>query len=448
MRRLHADTQGRQRGVAAGKDTKTRASDDKADGENLCTEAGMGAGRVAESDEKCPAADAMQQAFFQVRVDVASKDPRKAREHLVATAAAKVRRHPTVPADPDDATQPWQAALAEDMAVELPAAHCAFAGCTWQTDTADEVYEHVLQKHGDIVLPIAEMVHPSNEDEMLRVAAAYHEIVAHAIRDGAPLSAYSLHRRSLKMYAHATQQKNIASPICFMCACTFPWVRGRRGNEISWEQPFRAMEKDSSTVSHFGTWTMSEVKMRFSVAAYLRDYRGEPGNSALDLQSDAWEGKDFDDWFVTIPTAGGEVRVLCCPEDQVCKRRCEERGTACPECSVPLCTECKEEVERPRQWRTAAVPPVPRRSLANDLMAFYAPDRMYTEDMTVMEMICCSPCITSMICFSLEVKFHSAEETGKSRESLFDSVAGFHIGRLAARGNATSFMLPWQGILQ
>eukprot|EP00959_Pyramimonas_sp_CCMP1952_P413672 8667760-Pyramimonas_sp.AAC.1 len=54
-----------------------------------------------------------------------------------------------------------------------------------------------------------------------------------------------------------------------------------------------------------------------------------------------------------------------------------------------------------------------------------------------MEMIYCSPCITSMICFSLEVKY----------PNLFDTVAGTQETRVAARGNATSFALPWQGIL-
>ena len=53
-----------------------------------------------------------------------------------------------------------------------------------------------------------------------------------------------------------------------------------------------------------------------------------------------------------------------------------------------------------------------------------------------------------MIWFSLEVKYQSDQESSKGREKLFDSAAGFHSGRLAARGNATSFMLPWQGILQ
>ena len=97
----------------------------------------------------------------------------------------------------------------------------------------------MAEEHRDIVLPIAEMVNPLDEEERLRVEAAYREIVGSAIRKGAPLSAYSLHRRSLKQYAKGTARKNIASPICFICACTFPWVRGRRGNQIEREQLFK-----------------------------------------------------------------------------------------------------------------------------------------------------------------------------------------------------------------
>ena len=101
----------------------------------------------------------------------------------------------------------------------MPTVHCAFAGCTWRSEDVDDVYEHVREEHRDVVLPIAELVHPSDEDELLRVAAAYHEIVAHAIRAGAPLSAYSLHRRSLEMYAHATQeQKHRVSDMFYVCA--------------------------------------------------------------------------------------------------------------------------------------------------------------------------------------------------------------------------------------
>eukprot|EP00959_Pyramimonas_sp_CCMP1952_P450041 9423065-Pyramimonas_sp.AAC.1 len=132
------------------------------------------------------------------------------------------------------------------MAVELPAVHCAFVGCMWQSENVKELYEHVREEHGAVVMPIANLIHPEDEDEDLRVEAAYHAIVAHAVRGGAALSAHALRRRSLARYAEATKQKSIASPICFLCACTFPWVESRRGNHISWEQPFKASEADPS----------------------------------------------------------------------------------------------------------------------------------------------------------------------------------------------------------
>ena len=53
-----------------------------------------------------------------------------------------------------------------------------------------------------------------------------------------------------------------------------------------------------------------------------------------------------------------------------------------------------------------------------------------------------------MICFSSEVKCQSDAEEKPRKEELCDSAAGFHDGWLAARGNATSVMLPWQGTLQ
>ena len=57
--------------------------------------------------------------------------------------------------------------------------------------------------------------------------------------------------------------------------------------------------------------------------------------------------------------------------------------------------------------------------------------------MTVLEMICSSVCITSMICFSKEVKYGH----------LLDTSVHMQDTRVAARGNATSFLMPWQSIL-
>ena len=62
---------------------------------------------------------------------------------------------------------------------------------------------------------------------------------------------------------------------------------------------------------------------------------------------------------------------------------------------------------------------------------------MYEDKMTVLEMICSSVCITSMICFSMEIKYGH----------LLDTSVHMQDTRVAARGNATSFLMPWQSIL-
>ena len=82
-------------------------------------------------------------------------------------------------------------------------------------------------------------------------------------------------------------------------------------------------------------------------------------------------------------------------------------------------------------------PKLPAGALANDMMMFYAPREIYAEQMTVMEMICASPCITSMICFSLEVKYGN----------MFNTHVHMNRHRVGGRGNATTFPMPWQAIL-
>ena len=82
---------------------------------------------------------------------------------------------------------------------------------------------------------------------------------------------------------------------------------------------------------------------------------------------------------------------------------------------------------------------MPPAALANDLMIFYAPEILYSKNVTVMEIICASVCLTSMICFTLEAKYRN--------ENPFDSEVHMAEHAMGARGNATSFMLPWQDIL-
>ena len=109
----------------------------------------------------------------------------------------------------------------------------------------------------------------------------------------------------------------------------------------------------------------------------------------------------------------------------------------CQHCEVPLCKDCATVVEQPWGIFDGLYPQPPPRALSNDLMIFYAPKSIYEDQMTVLEMICSSVCITSMICFSMEVKYGHLLDT---RVHMQDTI-------VAARGNATSFLMPWQSVL-
>ena len=83
---------------------------------------------------------------------------------------------------------------------------------------------------------------------------------------------------------------------------------------------------------------------------------------------------------------------------------------------------------------------MPPAALADDMIIYYAPTELYAENTTVMEMLCASVCITSMLVFTLENKYRG--------HRAMDEFAHGNGHRMAARGNATSFPRPWQNVLK
>ena len=131
--------------------------------------------------------------------------------------------------------------------------------------------------------------------------------------------------------------------------------------------------------------------------------------------------------------------ILCCPEDKYCEKRIiNDRGHpgfCCSECQLPVCNECLTVMQA--NGDHLALPPA---ALANDLMIYYAPRELYEHKVTMLEMVCASVCITSMICFTLEKKFRN--------EKPLDAEIGMNRHHMGARGNATSFPLPWQDLVR
>ena len=143
---------------------------------------------------------------------------------------------------------------------------------------------------------------------------------------------------------------------------------------------------------------------------------------------------EFDDWQLIVPFAERPLSILCCPEDRCCKsqhsQKCLESKTLCKDCELPLCRYCEAALMNPKGAQ------MPLEALTNDLMIFYAPQILYEREVTMMEMICASVCLTTMISFTLEKKYR-----GKEQRLLNQSV---HMQRhtIGTRGNATSFPMP------
>ena len=175
-------------------------------------------------------------------------------------------------------------------------------------------------------------------------------------------------------------------------------------------------------------------KERVSKLFGLRTYCGTYGRTSASrtLRED---DRQFDDWHVRIKFEEEEVKVLCCPEDVLCCRRDGQDHSStecCTECRAPVCTECAHDID-------VEMPFLPPAALANDMMIYYAPTILYAEKVTMMEMICASVCVTSMICFTLEKTYRTIRS--------FDEPTHVNSRRMACRGSASSFPLPWQDLL-
>ena len=340
-------------------------------------------------------------------------DPRMEKETAIRRLAAMLRSQPMLPHGME----------ASDPAFDLPNWHCAFKDCEFEALTYADLTGHILHQHVAALRQVTDLKLPPLAWEEAGMEA-YRAAITCVCQDAAPLAHSAIDRRCLRQFQAAKDGDNIGTAICFVCAQRFPYVDTQQhahGNRIQWRRLVNAKTDE------FLNLPRAQAEEWFGYDAYKRNYATQHEPDAQAQLED-----ELQEWQTTIQfTAGAPLRVICCPEDKVCRTRCPP-DASCPMCRAPVCQFCWNGVTQEKV--------LPATALANDMLVFYAPKMIYQLEVTFMELICASPCFTAMCCFSLEKRLLG--------DRALDQDAFMPRQRLAARGNATTFPLAWEDILQ
>ena len=303
------------------------------------------------------------------------QDPRQVAEREIVALSTKLNQRPTLPSQ-------YQHLCTEREAYDLPSWHCSFRGCSYASETEKELADHIYSSHAAAFTEVCGGA--IKEEDVLGMYAA---AITWKCQSAAPVANVSIDRRALRSYQKSLEANNISCLLCFVCARKYPYVRSSRNQDVGWVQPV-----DAKNETIFGQ-SVADVEESLGMKTFRQKYVEKETDFAREEMN-----AELEAWACQVDFAAVSVQLVCCPEDKMCQKRCRP-GSLCSQCWVPLCRSCKVELVRQNKQPAAA--------LSNDMMVYYGPREAYSVEVTVMEMLCASPCLTTMICFSLEQKLWS-----------------------------------------
>ncbi|CAL1148725.1 unnamed protein product [Cladocopium goreaui] len=340
-----------------------------------------------------------------------NQDPRAVYDAVRQEVATLLSDKPTLPEHCWRAVNPLKA-------YDLPDFHCAFRTCRYECLTQKELAEHITNQHADALQSLSTHWRPQ-VSEPKATLQAYHEILTWRCQQLAPIANCSIDRRCLRRLRLNLRGKQVGAAICFICARRYPFVQDFPNQEIRWQRAF-----DQDTGQFFGQSAEDLEKMLGFHTYHARYVSTLPADTQMNLQP------ELEQWTCNMSCPSYTIRVVACPEDKTCYRRCS-RESVCTCCEVPICFSCWKYVYRQRSKPPAA--------LSNDMLLGHPPREIYAEECTVLELLCASPCLTALTCFSIEWRYL------QDRSLAQDAFMNRH--RLCAKGNATTFPLPWEDLL-
>ena len=291
--------------------------------------------------------------------------------------------------------------------MKMPSAHCAFRGCMWSSDRRDDVKDHVCSQHG------ARIMEECGPRAQNYVYDFYCEAIAVRERATVPVIGFSVDRRSIDQTNEVYNDASIKQLSCLVCAQSKTCVP--HTNSLIEYKPAIWLRNLSSKSLRLNL-DFAHFHTRYATSGPLAGAQGLQG----------WE------WRRVLHLPGRKpLEILCCPEDIYCNTE-HEPHIVCPKCQVPLCRDCRITMASPDP--TCAVP----MALANDNWYDYAPELIYKWKVRFIEAAAAAPVWTTMIVYYIE------EDQGH----LLNEHLQQPQYRTAARGNATSYHMPWEDILK
>ena len=118
-------------------------------------------------------------------------DPRAQQDAALQRLGQRLRAKPMLP--------PWLQQDAGNVAYDLPLAHCAFEGCTFEADAHGKLERHVSEEHGHLLAEVAACF-PGTLSLHVRRMEAYRAAVTWACQQRAPCVHKAIDRRALKAF--------------------------------------------------------------------------------------------------------------------------------------------------------------------------------------------------------------------------------------------------------
>ena len=291
-------------------------------------------------------------------------DPRAEKEAAIQLLASLLRPQPALPHGME----------ASDPAFDLPNWHCAFKDCEFEAESYAQLTNHILHQHVAALRKVTDLKLPPLPWEEAGMEA-YRAAISCVCQESAPLAHPAIDRRCLRQFQAAKDGDNVGAAICFVCARRFPYIDAQQhgqGNRIQWRRLLNVKTDEFLNLSRV------QVAEWLGYETYWRNYAAQHEPEAqAQLQG------QLHDWQAMVKFSDGEpLRLICCPEDKLCAKRCPT-DTVCSKCRAPICEFCWEAITKEKVLPAAA--------LANDMLVFYAPQMIYKQEVTFHGTHLCQP---------------------------------------------------------